>query len=48
MYGVLGLDSIVPDDDPKVLAEKAKSSNDHAFGLDSKLFTREDEREEHK
>jgi len=47
MYGVLGLDSIIPqDNDAKMLADQAKGSTDHSYGLDMKLFTPEYEKKE--
>ena len=49
MYGVLGIDSIIQgDQDAFTKADQKNVFNDHAYGLDAKLFTPEYERKEGK
>jgi hypothetical protein len=39
MYGVLGLDSIIPKDvESNVIQDKKSGGNEHSYGLDHKLF----------
>jgi len=47
MYGVLGLDPILPSEsDPKAMADQGNMANHHSYGLDMKLFTPEFEKKE--
>jgi hypothetical protein len=53
MYGVLGLDSILPKDmESSIIQDKKSSGNEHSYGLDHKLFmsapVREKAEEEYK